>query len=285
MRKIQGFLRLIRPLNCLMMGIATLIGVLLAGQKFLNVNDLLIVSPLSFMTAFTLTGASMAINDYYDREIDEINEPERPIPSGVVSPNEALIVSACLILLGLTSAYLTTFLCLIVGLISLIIFLTYSTIGKRTGLYGNFLVSACVAFPFIYGSLAISNEIRLNAIIFSALAFLSNTGREITKGIVDMQGDRSKNIKTIAVKYGASVAAYAASTFYIFAVILSILPWILKQVSSLYIPPIIMTNIGFVLISILLIRDNSRSGARKVKNLALIWMFMGLLSFLSGIFG
>jgi len=285
MREIQGFLRLIRPLNCLMMGLATLIGVLLAGQKFLNVNDLLIISPLSFITAFTLTGASMAINDYYDREIDEINEPERPIPSGVVSPNEALIVSACLILLGLTAAYLTNFLCLIVGLIALIIFLTYSTIGKRAGLYGNFLVSACVALPFIYGSLAISNEVRLNAIIFSALAFISNTGREITKGIVDIQGDRSKNIKTIAVKYGVRVAAYAASTFYIFAVILSILPWILKQVSSLYIPLIIVTNIGFILISILLIRDHSRSGARKVKNLALIWMFVGLLSFLLGIFG
>ena len=126
MRKIQGFLRLIRPLNCLMMGLATLIGVLLAGQEFLIVNRLLIVSTLSFITVFTLTGASMAINDYYDREIDEINEPERPIPSGVVNPNEALIVSACLILLGLTIAYLTNFLCLIVGLIALIIFLAFS---------------------------------------------------------------------------------------------------------------------------------------------------------------
>ena len=285
MRKIQGFLRLIRPLNCLMMGLATLIGVLLAGQEFLIVNRLLIASTLSFITVFTLTGASMAINDYYDREIDEINEPERPIPSGVVNPNEALIVSACLILLGLTVAYLTNFLCLIVGLIALIIFLTYSTIGKRTGLYGNFLVSACVALPFIYGSLAISNEVRLNAIIFSVLAFLSNTGREITKGIVDIQGDCSKNIKTIAVKYGANIAAYTASAFYILAVTLSVLPWILKQVSFLYVPSIIVTDLGFILISILLIRDHSRSGARKVKNLALILMLMVLLSILLGIFG
>ncbi|WP_455276225.1 geranylgeranylglycerol-phosphate geranylgeranyltransferase [[Eubacterium] cellulosolvens] len=285
MRKIQGFLHLIRPMNCLMMSLATLIGVLLAGQKFLNMNDLLIVSPLSFMTAFTLTGASMAINDYYDREIDKINEPKRPIPSGVVTPNEALIVSACLILLGLIAAYLTNFSCLIVGLIALIIFLTYSTIGKRTGLIGNFLVSACVALPFIYGSLAISNEVRLNAIVFSTLAFLSNTAREITKGIVDIKGDSSKNIKTIAVKYGTRVAAYTASAFYIFAVILSILPWILKQVSTLYVPSITVTNIVFILISIFLIKDHSRLGARKVKNLALICMFMGLLSFLLGIFG
>lgn len=284
MNKIHGFFRLIRPLNCTMMGFATLIGVLLVGVNIDNIVGLVINSTLAFFTVFALTGASMAINDYYDKEIDAINEPNRPIPSGIIKPIEALALAIALICVGLIASFLTNMFCFIVGIIALAIFLTYSTKGKQTGLSGNFLVSACVALPFIYGSLAVSNGIELNAILFSSLAFLSNTGREITKGIVDIEGDRSKNIRTIAVVFGSRMAAYLASVFYLSAVILSALPWRLNLVSTWYIPPIILTDLGFVAISILLIQSYSRENARKVKKLAIIWMITGLLSFLFGIF-
>ncbi|KAJ6316068.1 hypothetical protein OIU78_019364 [Salix suchowensis] len=46
-----------------------------------------------------LTGYTQTINDYYDREIDAINEPYRPIPSGDISENE-VITQFCLLLLG-----------------------------------------------------------------------------------------------------------------------------------------------------------------------------------------
>ncbi len=283
MNKIQGIIQLIRPINCTMMGFATLIGVLLSGINIFDLNEYFFAPFLGFLTAFTFTGASIAINDYYDREIDAINEPNRPIPSGIIKPAEALILVSVLIAVGLISAFFTNMICLIISLIALVIFITYSTKGKHTGLFGNLLVSACVAIPFIYGSLTLGGGIKLIVILFSILAFLSNTGREITKGIVDVEGDRSQNIRTIAVIYGARSAAHMATALYISAVALSILPWIWSLVSFSYIPPIIITDGGFIAISVLLLRDYSRESARKIKKLALIWMIAGLLSFTLGI--
>jgi geranylgeranylglycerol-phosphate geranylgeranyltransferase len=72
MGKLMGFLQLIRPLNCLMMGFAVIVGAFLVSPLNFTTNLL-----LGFVTAFSLTAASMAINDYYDREIDAINEPNR----------------------------------------------------------------------------------------------------------------------------------------------------------------------------------------------------------------
>jgi geranylgeranylglycerol-phosphate geranylgeranyltransferase len=266
-----------------MMGLATIIGILLSGKNVFYYNEFLFAPILGFLTAFTFTGASMAINDYYDREIDIINEPGRPIPRGALKPSEALTLAIILIGIGLTSALFTNLTCFVLSLIALTIFVTYSTLGKRTGLLGNFLVSACVSIPFIYGSFILSSDLKLNAILFSALAFLSNTGREITKGIVDIEGDRSQNIKTIAATYGADSAAHAATGFYISAVVLSMLPLMWRLVSFLYIPLIVMTDLGFLTTSISLIRDYSRENARRNKKLVLIWMLMGLVAFTVGV--
>ena len=46
-----------------------------------------------------LTGYTQTINDWYDRDIDAINEPNRPIPSGRITSNE-VIVQIWVLLLG-----------------------------------------------------------------------------------------------------------------------------------------------------------------------------------------
>ena len=149
MDKIKGFICLIRPINCSMMGFAVFVGAILANPQFLNFSWINIF--YGFITGFMLTAASMAINDYYDRDIDAINEPTRPIPSGSISSNEALVFVIVLSITGFIFAYLTTIQCLLVALISWIVMVVYVTVGKSRGLFGNFLVSTCVAIPFIYG--------------------------------------------------------------------------------------------------------------------------------------
>ena len=68
-----------------MMGLAVLIGELITYFTLLPFEP----SLFGFFTAFTLTGTSMIVNDYWDRDVDAINAPERPIPSGLVSIKEA----------------------------------------------------------------------------------------------------------------------------------------------------------------------------------------------------
>ncbi len=280
MSKIGGFGRLTRPVNCLMMGIAVIVGAALANPSISTSSWPNLV--YGFVTGFTLTAASMTINDYYDRQIDAINEPKRPIPSGLIKPKNALIFAAILSILGFVFALLTNPYCLVTAVIAWMALATYTTFGKRSGLPGNFLVSLCVAIPFIYGSLAIVAAVRLNVLLFASMAFLSNTGREVTKGIVDVKGDMAANVKTLAVRYGERGAAIAAASFYVSAVLLSPIPWLLGLVSFWFIPLVLVTDVGLGASSFLLLKDYSRENARKIKKNVLLWFVIGLLAFIAG---
>lgn len=280
MGKLSGFVRLMRPLNCLMMGVAVIVGAVLADPSVLSASWLNLM--FGFFTGFTLCAAAMAINDYYDRSIDLINEPARPIPSGVVSPKEALGFVLVFSMAGLVLAYLVSVLCFVVAVFSWVIVTAYLTVGKRSGLPGNFLVSACVAIPFIYGSVAVVNTVGLNVLFFALMAFLSNTGREITKGIVDVIGDDTANVKTLAVHYGERNAAFAAAVFYISAVALTPIPWFMGLVSVWFIPFVLVTDVGLVTCAVLLVREYSRKRARKIKNIVLLLFILGLLAYVFG---
>jgi geranylgeranylglycerol-phosphate geranylgeranyltransferase len=263
-----------------MVGFAVLVGAALASPSLIGAFWLNLI--YGFITGFMLTAASMAINDYYDREIDGINEPRRPIPSGLIKPRDALAFAFFFIAIGFTAALLANIFCFVIAIIASIVFVTYTTAGKRSGLPGNFLVSACVAIPFIYGSYVVARTVELNALIFASMAFLSNTGREITKGIVDVQGDRANNIQTMAVRYGEKTAAIAAAFFYFSAVLLSPIPWLLNLVSFGFVPLVAITDSGFAASSLVLLKNYSRENARKVKKMVLLWLTIGLLAILVG---
>jgi len=264
------------------MGFAVLVGAAIAGRAGLLGSWRGLV--LGFATGFALTGSAMAVNDYHDREIDAINEPLRPIPSGAVTPGEALATALVLSVGGLIAAGLTSLSCLAVAVFSWIVMVVYSTWGKRTGLPVNLLVSVCVALPFIYGGLVVENTLPPTSILFALMAFLSNTGREVTKGIVDVEGDRAEAVRTVAVSRGARKAAAAAASFYLSAAAVSLLPPSLGLVSLWYLPPVALTDLGLIHSSFSLMRNPSRENSRKVKSRVLIWMMSGLAGFLAGSF-
>ena len=289
MSKVGGFVRLMRPVNCAMMGFAVLVGAVLASivpnQPTINqlgsLNWLYIL--YGFLTGFTFCAAAMTINDYYDRKIDIINEPHRPIPSGLVKTKEALSFVVVLSAVGFVFAYLVSILCVAVAAASLVITATYLTVGKRSGLPGNLLVSACVAIPFIYGSIVAIGTLALNVLLFASMAFLANTGREVTKGIVDTKGDRVEGIKTLAVRFGEGKAAVVAVVFYLSAVALTPVTWMLGLVGFWFIPVVLVTDIGLVVCSAILLLNHSREKARKIKNTVLLLFLVGLLAYIFGV--
>ena len=97
-----------RPINCTMMGFAVFVGALLAAPQLLQANWLNVV--YGFFTGFLLCAAAMTINDYYDRGIDAVNEPTRPIPSGSIGTKTALTFVFALTAVGLFFAYLSSML-------------------------------------------------------------------------------------------------------------------------------------------------------------------------------
>lgn len=284
MGKAAGFIRLLRPINSLMMGLAVVVGAYLALAEPLSV-DVALNLLLGFVTAFMLSGASMAINDCCDYDIDKINEPSRPLPSGIVKRREGMIFAVTVAFLGLSASALVSPpspMPILIATVSLAVSVAYATRGKKTGLPGNFLVSACVAIPFVYGSYIVGQDLSMKVLLFSTLAFLSNTGREVAKGIVDAEGDKARGMRTVMVAHGSKTASAVSSGFFLSSVFLSLVPWALGVVSFWYVPFIAVADAGFSVSSILLVRNPSRENARRIKNLVLVWMLLGLVSFFAG---
>jgi len=289
MNKITGIIQLTRPINCIIMGFAVLVGTVVANQSLSFNNAALTRMALGFVTGFTFLAAANTINDYYDRKIDAVNEPNRPIPSGSIKPKEALGYATVLSVIGFVAAYFTNVPSLALAVIAWFLFTYYATKGKRTGVLGNLIVSTCIAIPFIYGSLiakeVIDKALSPIVIVFASLAFFSTVGREITKGIVDVEGDKLEGVKTVAVLHGSRKAAFSAAIFYILAVVLSFFPWLLGEVSVWYLLFVALADLGFIFSSTSLLHDYSRENARRVKNMVRIWMVISLFAFIAGVLG
>ena len=269
--------KIMRVVNCVMIGFAVIIGEFFALQGWPKISEIV----LGFFTGFFLQAAADVINDYFDREIDAINNPDRPIPRGDISPKEAILLFIIFTLIGLTLSFLLGLECLIFASLFWGLSFIYNAKLKATGLLGNIIVSMCVAAPFLFGGLVSTKSFPLILLIFSLLAFLANTGREINKGIVDIEGDKTKNIKTIAIIFGPKTAAWAAAIFYLSAVVLSPLPYILGLLGLSYLILVVfVTDLLFIIFTVSLLRDYSPQNAKKIKNLVLIAMLTALIVFI-----
>jgi len=277
-RKLRALLKLARPPNAILMYIAVIAGIVLSDSKSFQSEKLV----LALVTAYGLCGSSMGFNDYFDREVDRVNAPWRPIPSGTISASEAAAFSAALGILGLTSSALTSIQCLIVASIAYAASLAYNAWLKRSGLPGNMIVSGVVAAPFIYGSILSDGYISPRLVTFILPVFLSNLGREIIKGISDVEGDSLRGVKSVARIMGLRFAARLGASLYMAAVAVSPLPYILGLVSWIYIPIVAAADTGFTYSAYSILRDHSGENALKVKSMTLIWMLLGLIAFIAG---
>jgi geranylgeranylglycerol-phosphate geranylgeranyltransferase len=261
-----------------MIGFAVIVGEFISSSAVPTTAAL-----YGFMAGFLLLAASMILNDYFDREIDAINEPSRPLPSGSVKNHEALSFALILGSLGLLAASKTGVPTLIIAIFSLAIMISYNARIKKTGLLGNVFVSMNVAVPFIYGGFAVAKP-NWTVTIFALLAFLSSVGREVVKGISDVPGDTSRGVRSIAATKGNSIAARYGAAFFLSAVALSVLPLLLGWVTYLYIPLVIICDVGFLLTSYSILSNPTPRSAKRNKKYVLLWMTFGLLAFLMGTF-
>lgn len=279
---LQGLLTLIRPINSIMIGFAVLVGIIIT-------NPSLVFSEFSFvgfLIGFFISSYSMVINDIYDIDIDKINRPDRPLPSGRVTLNEAKLFSVFLLFIGISlsiisiirydSSILIFFITIFFSFISWL----YSYGLKKRGLIGNFIVAISMTIPFIFGGIIINGFTNVLLLSFSTIAFLSGLGREIVKTICDVKGDKSKHVNTISVTLGVSNAAKLGGFLILCAVLVSIIPFVLGSVDPIYFIFLILPNSLMLYSSLKIIFDHSESSAYRIKNLLLMGMLLGLLGFL-----
>eukprot|EP01026_Neomeris_dumetosa_P032639 TRINITY_DN25946_c0_g1_i15.p3 TRINITY_DN25946_c0_g1~~TRINITY_DN25946_c0_g1_i15.p3 ORF type:complete len:254 (+),score=31.32 TRINITY_DN25946_c0_g1_i15:170-931(+) len=171
-----------------------------------------------FMAGPLLTGYTQTMNDYYDKEIDAINEPYRPIPSGAISETEVIIQIWVLLLAGFGVAYgldrwaghdfpTVTLLTLIGTTISYI----YSAPPlklKQNGWLGNYaLGSSYIALPWWAGQ-ALFGELTFDVIILTILYSIAGLGIAIVNDFKSIEGDRAMGLQSLPVAFGVDTAKW-----------------------------------------------------------------------------
>lgn len=264
------------------MGVAVIVGSVIAGGTDALRYNLAAVT-LGFLTGFSLTGASMILNDFFDIEIDRINVPSRPLPSGRVTPGAALRAFYVFTFFGLLCSALISKLGFMIALSSWALSTLYNWKLKGTGIWGNVIVSYNVMVPILYGS-AIVNRLSYKISVFSLMIFLSCLAREVVKGIADVEGDRERGVKTVAVTRGERAAAVLASLFLLAAISLSPVPYVMKMSSFYYLLAVLPADALFTYSMALILKEQSKDTAIRAKKVMLLAMAVGLLAFLvSGI--
>jgi len=189
-------IKLLRPLNVFTSGLAMVIASAILGV--LHETDTVI---LIMAVVMCYAGAANALNDVVDYRIDLINRPMRPIPSGHISKQTALILSILLFIVG-------TVLCLelsesakVIGIaIAMPLMVVYSKYLKSMPLVGNVTVAFILGLSFLFCGAAFDNMAPMW--IPMILAFGFTFVRELVKDISDMEGDQSVGLNTFPITAG-----------------------------------------------------------------------------------
>jgi len=273
--RVPAEVELVRPLNCMLAGLAVLIGVFIIGE---SVSVSWTSYALAFAAAVLITGAGNAVNDYFDRDIDKVNRPKRPIPSGRVEPSTALNISQAMFALGVLLTVPINVWCVVLAALNTLILASYAARLKRIGIAGNIAIGYLVGSAFIFGGLVIG-ELQV-ASILAAMAALATVGRELIKDIEDMKGDRANKIVTIPLRYGTRKAAALAMAFIAAAIVLAPLPRILDIFGSVYLGVATASIVVFIVAAAMILRAQDRATAAKASLACKVAMGIGLLAFL-----
>jgi geranylgeranylglycerol-phosphate geranylgeranyltransferase len=243
MGKWVGFIRLARPINVLI-AVASIFLATFISKRLEPMANVI----LACLAGALVTAGANAINDYFDLEIDRINKPKRPLPSGQITPTQTLIFAWSLLCLGLLTSVMINFLAASICFFSVILLYFYSAIFKRVAFWGNWIVSIVTGSAFIYGSAAVG---KWQAGVFPAVfAFFMHWGREIVKDMQDVKGDAAQQAKTLPILYGMEVAKRLVSIVFVILMLITWLPFLLNFYSEIY---IIIVLIGIYPILILTI--------------------------------
>ena len=281
MKTLFAYIELARPLNGLIAFISAWLGGMFASQDRMEnlVNThLLLVS----VSALVLLSAGNAINDYCDYNIDRINRPQRPLPSGRIRRRDALIFAILLVIIGI---WLGTVINRNAAGIAILVFIglaSYAFWLKRTPFVGNLVVSSLTGLTFIAGGVAIDSV--QGTLIPAIFAFLFTTAREIVKDLEDTEGDLKNNVKTLAI-LNPQLAVKTAVGFMVAVILFSPVPYLFGWYSWAYLVAVgLGVDVVLIGLAIRLVRDASRESCAAIQRWMKWDIFVGLGAIYLGTF-
>ena len=212
------YIALTRPGNAILTSIAVIAGAFIAkGPE--DILDFQTEIAICCVSAMMLVGGGNALNDYNDRESDKKNHPERPIPSGKISAENALTFAQILLGLGLVILIFTldNKMPFVIALLGVITLIAYENGLKAAGIAGNIAVGLMSGAVFLYAGMAVNDPGP--TIWMFGLAILATITREIVKDIQDLEGDKDRF--TLPAKIGIDMSLNLATLILLVAIGLS----------------------------------------------------------------
>ncbi|WP_019501872.1 chlorophyll synthase ChlG [Pseudanabaena sp. PCC 6802] len=215
-------LQLMKPITWIPLIWGVVCGAASSGNYTWTLENVAIAAACMLMSGPLLAGYTQTMNDFYDREIDAINEPYRPIPSGAIPLQQAISQIWILLLAGLAVAFgldlwaghdfpIMTALAIGGSFVSFI----YSAPPlklKQNGWLGNYALGASyIALPWWAGH-ALFGELNWTVVALTLFYSLAGLGIAVVNDFKSVEGDRALGLKSLPVMFGVETAALISAT-------------------------------------------------------------------------
>lgn len=261
---------LARPVNLAIVAVAVVAGGVVAAGWPLPTGRAL----LGIAVACLATAAGNTLNDVVDRDVDARAHPDRPLPSGDLSPRTALWLAGGEYLAAFALAWFLPLPAFVLALLNGATLGAYEAGLKRRGLAGNAAISYLVGSVFLFGALAVAPGRAGAALVLFLLAFLANLSREVVKDVQDMRADVGTR-RTLPMVAGRGNALAFAGLSLVLAVVLSPIPlWL--GLGSAYLS-VVGADVALLVAVPLMWRDPGEAST-----MIKAGMLLGIVAFLAG---
>jgi geranylgeranylglycerol-phosphate geranylgeranyltransferase len=261
--RLKAFIMLLRPPYWLMTGGLSVLTMITLQRGIPDFGLLALV----ILSAICISSGGFAFNDYIDQESDAIVKKNRPIPSKVIAPWQALLTAVILFAIGLLASLAINWLCLGIALLDTGLLIVYSTIIKKSaGFFGSFLMGFIIGTSFVYGEAALSGAITVASFSLSFMS-MGNIGGNVLRDVLSLEGDLKAGYATLAAKRGPEFATRVGAVFFLLNVVASPIPWWVGAVGYAYLIPIVIWDIILVVSGVSLLRKSDIEVVKKHERL------------------
>jgi 4-hydroxybenzoate polyprenyltransferase len=262
-RRLKAVIMLLRPPYWLMTGGLSVLTIFTLQRGLPETNLLALV----VLSAICISSGGFAFNDYVDQESDVIVKSNRPIPSKIIAPWEALLTSIILFAIGLFAAQRINWLCFGLALMDTVLLVAYSTVIKKSaGFFGSFLMGFLIGTSFVYGEAALSGVITITSFSLSFMS-MGSIGGNILRDVLSLEGDLKAGYATLAAKRGPKFATKVGAVFFLLNAVASPIPYLVDAVGYAYLVPIIVWDIILVISGVALLRNSDIEVVKKHERL------------------
>ena len=214
-------LQLMKPVTWIPLIWGVLCGAAASGHFQWRPQEVLASLACMLMSGPLLAGYTQTLNDFYDRDIDAINEPYRPIPSGAIPLGQVKLQIIALLLLGLGVAYgldrwagHTTPVLLLLALGGSFVSYIYSAPPlklKQNGWLGNYALGASyIALPWWAGQ-ALFGQLTWTTALLTLAYSLAGLGIAVVNDFKSVEGDKALGLQSLPVAFGIKRASWISA--------------------------------------------------------------------------